>query len=97
MHFVQGIAITRDQIPGHQRQVRPGFVCHIYGARQFPFAEERAQMNVADLNHPQAMQFGRQSPNRDIDLADMEIVALDEYAVAGYENRRRQCSGPRGG
>ena len=57
-------------------------------AGEFGFTEEGAEVNVAELQDAQAIEVGRQAGQRNIDLADVEIGALDESAVA-YGGKRR--------
>ena len=58
------IAGRGDQVAGHQRQVRAQLVGHGDGAGQFPLAQERAQMNIAELCQPQPLKILRQVRDR---------------------------------
>ena len=54
---IQRIAGARDQIAGHQRDVRARFVRHVDGDGEFAFTQKRTQVDIGDLHDPQSVQI----------------------------------------
>src|SRR5450756_2276900 len=96
---IQRIAMAADQVARDHGKVGVEVERGIDRAGEFGFTEEGAEVNVAELQDAQAIQVRRQAGQRDIHLADAEIGALDESAVAdrgkgrGHE-RAAACSMP---
>ena len=92
---IQGVAARGDQVAGHQGEVRPQAIGGIHHARQVGFAEESAEVNVAQLHEPEALQIRGQSGQREIHFAHAEIQAFDERSVTDgrYGSRYQQLGG----
>ena len=87
---VDGIAVRGDQVAGDGREMRVQLVGGIDHARQFAFAQKRAQVDVAEMQQAQAIEIGGKPGNRHVDFAYVEIQPFDERPIGHDREGRRQ-------
>src|SRR5262249_51358503 len=78
---IEWIALKRDQVTSHHSELRPEFQRCINHARELRLAQESAQVDIAELQHSQAVEVVRQTRRRKVDLAYAKVGALYECAV----------------
>ena len=93
---IQGIAVAADQVAGDHGEVGVQLKGGIDHTGEFGLTKKRAEVNVAELEDAQAIEIVRQAGQRDIDLADSKIGALDECTVAHRGKGRRHERAARG-
>ena len=84
---VEGVAGAGDQIAGDDGYVGPDFDGGVDGARQFAFAEENAEVDVAELHKAKAVEVVGESWQRHVDFPHAKIRALHQSPVAQYGER----------
>ena len=93
---VEGIAVSANQVAGDHGEVGVELKGRVDHTGEFGFTKKRAEVNVAQLEDAQAIEIVRQAGQRDIDLADSKIGALDECTVAHRGKGRRHERAARG-
>jgi hypothetical protein len=76
-----GIAGAGDEIAGNDGEVGPEIVGHIHGSSHLGAGHVAAEVDVADLDNPHAVEGGRQIGQGNLDAADLVIQALGSKAV----------------
>jgi hypothetical protein len=88
---IQGIAVCGDQITRYQNQVRTEIISRIHHLSEFSLAQERTQMNIAELHEPETLEIAVKVGDEDVNLADAEGGSLDQCAESDHHERRCDC------
>ncbi len=91
--IVHGITAGGDQIAGDQGQIGAGFVGHGHGAVEVLAAEERAQMNVGQMDQAEAFEVRRQTGDLQFLFPHAKPGAFDKRAIGQHGGRRGEQDG----